>query len=743
MNYTAKLNGKELKLYESTILQPPYNHPDKMPFAVIVMDEPSDLVLHSDIPIENVTIRPLRLQMDYHFDEHHIYIHLDKPLKFSVEINGTYRDNIAIFASSPREENLPVDTGKVLRFAAGETAQNIRITEDDTLLVLEKGVSVQGKLEIRDCSGVTVFLEEDSILHGKLLAENCTNLKICGFGAVCSERYERNNGDFTICMDIRSTKGLEIHDICILDSCSWSCRLMGCEDVHIDNINIIGWRGNSDGVDICGSRNVLVERCFIRNWDDGFVAKAFDTGNLENVICRDSVLWNDFARPIEVGVEVRAEYARNLVFHNIDVIHTLTGYPVMGIHHGDRAKIRNVEFSDIRIEDAPGAQLFDIRITNSVWNKDETMGDIDGLLIRDIFLNGEQSILPARSRLQGYSSENSIRNVTLENLCFHGKYATTLEECHVNVMDFVENVQVKSPAGAEKMNMVSTSVQVVRPFVLDADRMYTGTVEITLENRNPETVTGNAFLQVSPIHMADIADKDLPFCLQENEKVSRQYTLKLQAGKYVFCVQSDDPAVEASWAYEELPLVLPASLEDSPAYKIVNYYGDVLDGIHLAAKDNTLLIRSEALRNHTFTIYSVAPVEAQPGEVKFTVEETDFGEAMAIMDGRHGLEAAPQLRCPAEITYVFKNEPKVKEIVKNTVGGEGSDTVEIPFSALGIADGSTELWFDVVANLPEVQKYRYAFAMFHSVWPHSIAHMYARAVLQGEMDLSCRNIVDK
>ncbi len=743
MNYTAKLNGKEIKLYESTILQPPYNHPDKMPFAVIVMDEPSDLVLHSDIPIENVTIRPLRLQMDYRFDEHHIYIHLDKPLKFSVEINGTYRDNIAIFASSPREENLPVDTEKIIRFAAGETAQHIRITEDDTLLVLEKGASVQGKLEIRDCSGVTVFLEEDAILHGKLLAENCTNLKICGFGAVCSERYDRNNSDFTICMDIRSTKGLEIHDICILDSCSWSCRLMGCEDVHIDNINIIGWRGNSDGVDICGSRNVLVERCFIRNWDDGFVAKAFDTGNLENVICRDSVLWNDFARPIEVGVEVRAEYARNLVFHNIDVIHTLTGYPVMGIHHGDRAKIRNVEFSDIRIEDAPGAQLFDIRITNSVWNKDETMGDIDGLLIRDIYLNGEQSILPARSRLQGYSSENSIRNVTLENLCFHGKYATTLEECHMNVMDFVENVQVKFPAGAEKMNMVSTSVQVVKPFVLDEDRMYTGTVEITLENRNPETVTGNAFLQVSPIHMADIADKDLPFCLQENEKVSRQYTLKLQAGKYVFCVQSDDPAVEASWAYEELPLILPASLEDAPAYRIMNYYGDILDGIHLAAKDNALLIRSEALRNHTFTIYSAAPVEAQPGEVKFTVEETDFGEAMAIMDGRHGLEAAPQLRCPAEITYVFKNEPKVKEIVKNTVGGEGSDTVEIPFSALGIADGSTELWFDVVANLPEVQKYRYAFAMFHSVWPHSIAHMYARAVLQGEMDLSCRNIVDK
>jgi len=728
MNYTVQCNGKEIKLYESTILQPPYNHPDKMPFAVIVMDRPLDLVIRSEIPLESVTIRPLRLQIPYHFDEHHIYIHLDTPLKFSVEINDSYRDNIAIFASSPRAD-IP-DTEKRIRFAPGEHTQNICITEDDTLLILEKGASVQGKLEIRDCRGVTVFIDEDAIWHGKLLAENCTDLKVCGFGAFCSERYERNDNSFTICMDIRSTRGLEIHDICILDSCSWSCRLMGCEDVHIDNINIIGWRGNSDGVDICGSRNVLVERCFIRNWDDGFVAKAFDTGNLENIVCRDSVLWNDFARPIEVGVELRAEYARNLVFHNIDVIHTLTGYPVMGIHHGDRARIRNVEFSDIRIEDAPGAQLFDIRITNSVWNKDDTMGDIDGLLIKDIYLNGEQHILPARSRLQGYSDANMIRNVTIENLCFRGKYATTLEECHVNVMDFVENVQVKSPAGAEKMHMVGSSVRVVRPFVPGKDGLYCGTVEITLENRNPETVSGSAFLQVSPVHMAEIPDNTIAFRLRENETVSRQYDLTLQAGKYVFCVQSDDPAVEAAWAYEELPLVLPASLDTAAVCKIVNYYGDTLEGIRLAARDNTLLIRSEALRHNTFTIYSAAPVDAQPGEVKFTVEETDFGEAMAIMDGRHGLEAAPQLRCPAEITYVFKNEPKVKEIVTNTVGGEGSDTAKIPFAALGIADGSRELWFDVVANLPEVQKYRYAFSMFHSVWPHCISHMYARAVLE-------------
>ena len=40
---------------------------------------------------------------------------------------------------------------------------------------------------------------------------------------------------------------------------------------------------------------------------DSFVVKALGTGNCENIIFKNSVLWNDFARPMEVGVELRAE----------------------------------------------------------------------------------------------------------------------------------------------------------------------------------------------------------------------------------------------------------------------------------------------------------------------------------------------------------------------------------------------------------------------------------------------------
>lgn len=705
MNYSVKVNGEAITLRETTILPPPYNHPEKMPFAIIVADEPVDIEIESKIKLDDVLIRPLSLNISYSFDEEKIYIHLDKPQKFSVEINGSYQNNILIFVSESREENVKQGEDKVIYFPAGEhMADVITIEEDD----------------------ITLYFEEGSTVHGKITANNCNNLKICGFGAICSEKFERSNPKYHRCVEINHCNNVLIRDISVLDSSNWCVRIMGCEDVHVDNINIIGWRGNSDGVDVCGSRNVLVEKCFIRNWDDGFVAKAFDTGNLENVTFRDSTLWNDFARPIEVGVEIRAEYARNIKFENIDVIHSLTGYPILGIHHGDRAKLRDIEFSNIRIEDAPGAQIFDIRITDSVWNKDDTKGDIDGVTIKDIYLVEDQPILPAKSRLQGHSRENSIKNVTLENINFLGDLATTIDECQVNVMDFVENVTVKFPENAEKLLAVKSSVDITEPFKMGDDGMYEGKVAISVTNENEEPVSGEVFLQVSPVNMIEIADNVLEYNLLKGESQTKEYSLKLQPGKYVFCIQSSNVAVEASWKYAELGMKLGDDIKNAPEYKIVNYYGNVLEGIKFASRDDKLIICSEALRDTGFTVYSAMPVKEEPGEIKFTVEETDFGEAMAIMDGLHGLEAAPQIRCPAEITYVFKNEPKVKEIVENNIGAAGENIAEISFEDLGIEKGSKELWFDIAAKLPELSGNRYPFTMFHSVWPKSIAHMFAR-----------------
>ena len=75
-----------------------------------------------------------------------------------------------------------------------------------------------------------------------------------------------------------------------------------------------------------------------------------------------------------------------------------------------------------------------------------------------------------------------------------------------------------------------------------------------------------------------------------------------------------------------------------------------------------------------FVIYTAMPAERTEGEIIFSAEETDFGEVCAYVKRGCKLVPAPQLRCPAEITYVFRNEPKVKMCIRDRTETPQTDT---------------------------------------------------------------------
>ena len=201
-----------------------------------------------------------------------------------------------------------------------------------------------------------------------------------------------------------------------------------------------------------------MENAFTRVWDDSLVVKALDTGDVEDVTFRDCTLWNDFARPMEVGVELRADRVRRVKFQDIDVLHSLTGYPLMGIHHGDRALVSDILFEDIRIEDAPGAQLFDIRITPSYWNRDRQMGCIRDVVFRKIHVLGSPGLplLLSDSRLQGYDEAHTIRNVAFEEIDICGKTPGDAVALGLKCPEYAEGIRVAPAPELPQMQMVET-----------------------------------------------------------------------------------------------------------------------------------------------------------------------------------------------------------------------------------------------------------------------------------------------
>lgn len=714
MNYTVWKAGEKLTTHSCTVYPRPYHVNRQMEYVMFAIAQPIQLMIESQVDIERAVVRPLSANIPFELKEGKLLLTLNRPCKLSVEINGSSDNNLMVFAH--REEVKPV--------------------LNDRCIVLRAGEEYTGTLTV-DQNHTTVYLEEGAVLQGNLRAENCEDITICGFGRICMERYSYEmRKDFARSVDIIGCRNVTIRDIIIDDSNDWSMRLNGCDNVTVENVKIFGCRGNSDGIDVCGSRNVTVSDIFTRVWDDSFVVKALDTGNAENIVFKDSVLWNDFARPMEVGVELRANGVKNIRFENIDILHSTTGYPLMGIHHGDRARVSNIVFDNIRIEDAPGAQLFDMRIAHSVWNRDNAMGDIRDITFSNITYIGtdDDGILLSNSRVEGFDAAHDIRGVRFHNISIKGRAAITARQLGLDIHEFAGDVSVTSDLPLPEAAILTTNIALKELLQCGADGLYRGSIAVRLANETAERVSGRARLAVSPKHMEE--EQDFLYDLRPGEQKEFIFTVTVQPGKYVFYLKDDQHMLQNEWLYLELNAVLPAGrkAEENPLYRLVNYEGTNSVGVRLAVADDCLTLLPELKNQHSVraVLYTAMPAVPEEGEVLFSAEETDFGEVCAVLKKGDGVVAAPQLRCPAEITYVFRNEPKVKEIRRTELTLTSGQPITLSFDKLGIASGAEQLWLELAAETEETVGLRYPYTLFHSTSPDKTAHMFGRITIRKE-----------
>ena len=82
-------------------------------------------------------------------------------------------------------------------------------------------------------------------------------------------------------------------------------------DVRIENINLVNWILNGDGIDVVCSRDVLLKDCFIRCYDDCITLKvrhnAKPMSDLVDIRIEGCLIWADFARGVVIGLEAGNE----------------------------------------------------------------------------------------------------------------------------------------------------------------------------------------------------------------------------------------------------------------------------------------------------------------------------------------------------------------------------------------------------------------------------------------------------
>jgi len=375
----------------------------------------------------------------------------DKYFEGTVTPSGV---DIGVYGASPEKSaaentvaiNLAVQSlepGQTLVVSGGRySTGTIRLKSDMTLFV-EKGSKL-----------VSCTYEENKAADVPLLssafiyANNVKNVIITGGGMICGNsdsfllpaksneplmplkyfnvrtlvleqrkriRFPKDNSGRAELLQIRNSDNITIRGIELRDSASWTCHIQDSKYVTIENtiINSNIRTANADGIDINGSRDVVVRNCFIVCADDGICLKTRGNSPVENVLiegCEVMSLANAFKIGTETNKDIRDVTVKDCHFF---VAGTIGGYAGIAVESADGAVVENIRISNIKMTNVNAAFL--------IWlgyrNGRDGVGAVKDIIIENVeaeYVNLPSAITGCKYKGTIYAVENvNIRNVSV------------------------------------------------------------------------------------------------------------------------------------------------------------------------------------------------------------------------------------------------------------------------------------------------------------------------------------------
>lgn len=424
--FKLKINGEEVFVYTTSVAY----------FAAVSFEGVLDVEIETTRNINNVVVRPLKHKISPIIDKDKIRFSIAEPMNLFIEVNNQVMP-LFLFAN-PLETDVPsVSDPKVLYFEEGKRYNVGTLTlEDDQVVYIEGGAVVQGVIR----------------------ATKKQNIKICGRGVFDGSLEPRSEEERRFFVVLEGCKDVYMEGIILIEPPLWMLVLGACSDVYIKNVKEIGDVVSSDGVDIVGSKNVVIDGMFIRNNDDCIAVKSLDVSysqkdafiswaeDVDNILVKNCVFYTsekNGGNALEIGFELRTDYVQNIVFENNDVIAVHGFGGIFTIHNGDRAIVRNVRYENIRIEHFFD-KLVDLRIVHSpMWNIDNKKGQIRNIYFKDIYAN--EQVFNAgytNSLIGGFTPENTVEGVVFENFYVGNKKAETIDDIWLH-SKHVSDIQFK------------------------------------------------------------------------------------------------------------------------------------------------------------------------------------------------------------------------------------------------------------------------------------------------------------
>lgn len=408
--WKTRINGKEI-----ITLAAPVTHGGPQSFAFIeICNEPVRIEAEFTGPLRSAEVFPRELDISWKQQGNILEIMLDRECNILIEVNQNFREPLALFVSQVEEAVPDPFDENVLWYAPGVHYVDCLELKDKQTVYLAPGAVIKAVTPKEDD---ILLLEKD--WAGKknyqdfIFAHEKSDIKVCGKGIIDTtglDWHMRRTMVFSDCSKVT------VSGIMMNGAAHWTLPFFGCENVCVDNVKLIGYRENSDGIDIVDCRTVIVKNCFIRTGDDAICIKSMGQNKIfgsSDIKVEHCLVWNDKVRALGITGETRFDI-HDVVFQNCQVLHGFADWTrevgALCIVISDCATVRDITFRQISVRQENN-YVINCMIMKDQWSTDEEPGNIQNISFEDIQLP-ENSMM----YFQGYDREHLIKGIRFTDI---------------------------------------------------------------------------------------------------------------------------------------------------------------------------------------------------------------------------------------------------------------------------------------------------------------------------------------
>lgn len=382
--------------------------------------------ISSSKPLTALSIRPASSEIRIKLKGKTATFTLKRPGNFVIERNNNGRKDPLLLFANPIETERPRqgDPGVIYYGPGRHNAAMIHLTSNQTL-----------------------YIAGGAVVTGAVIARG-DNIRILGRGLLenSGADYERKNMILLEqCTRVR-IEGITIRK----GSEGWTIAPKDCDGVAIANVKICGSFGmGDDGIDPVNTRNMLIEDCFIRTWDDclAFKGLGYENRNCENITVLRTSLWSDLCCAMLFGDECRAAFMRNITVKDCHVLYISFSIAepnpfdkkFLMLHCGEEMQMENLRFENIDIYgEGQDRNYIEMTCEFNKYNVKKVPGFIKNIVLKDLKVTGKDG--PYTIMIKGFDEQYGIDGVTFDNCTINGKPITE-KSPNVKIGGFTKNIR--------------------------------------------------------------------------------------------------------------------------------------------------------------------------------------------------------------------------------------------------------------------------------------------------------------